>query len=279
MRSQRSRLRGESYGREKSCLMPTFVVPGAELAVELSDEGGHPVVQLHGLTSSRARDRVLNLDLGRGLSGTRLLRYDARGHGRSTGRKVPQDYRWESLADDLLRLLDTWFPGERVHGVGPSMGTATLLHAAAREPDRFIGLTLMVPATAWQTRPAQAANYRVAAEIIETQGVGAFIASAREATPPPATAGAPETFPDVPDALLPSLFRGAALSDLPAREALTRIDVPATILAWTGDAAHPLSTAESLAALLPQSTLTVAHTPADVETWPQILSHDVARRG
>ena len=59
--------------------MATFAVPGAELAVSLSDEGGHPVVQLHGLTSSRARDRLLNLDLGRGLSGTRLLRYDARG--------------------------------------------------------------------------------------------------------------------------------------------------------------------------------------------------------
>lgn len=138
--------------------MPTFEVPGAELAVALSDEGGHPVVQLHGLTSSRAHDRVLNLDLGRGLSGTRLLRYDARGHGESTGRKVPEDYQWQSLADDLLRLLDHWFPGERVHGVGPSMGTGTLLHAASREPDRFSGLTLMVPPTAWETRPLQAAN-------------------------------------------------------------------------------------------------------------------------
>ncbi|MEZ0053974.1 3-oxoadipate enol-lactonase [Mycobacterium sp. MAA66] len=259
--------------------MPTFVVPGAELAVELSDEGGHPVVQLHGLTSSRARDRVLNLDLGRGLSGTRLLRYDARGHGKSTGRKVPEDYRWECLAEDLLQLLDHWFPGERVHGVGPSMGTGTLLHAAAREPDRFAGLTLMVPATAWETRPAQAANYQIAAALIETEGVGAFVASARGANPPPATVGAPETVPDVADALLPSLFRGAALSDLPAREALSRIDVPTTILAWIGDLAHPLSTAESLAALMPQSTLTVAHTPADVATWPMILSQDVARRG
>ncbi|EPQ72350.1 Beta-ketoadipate enol-lactone hydrolase [Mycobacterium marinum str. Europe] len=279
MLSQRGRLRDESADREKSRAMSTFVVPGAELAVELSDEGGHPVVQLHGLTSSRARDRVLNLDLGRGLSGTRLLRYDARGHGKSTGRKVPQDYRWERLAEDLLRLLDKWFPGEQVHGVGPSMGTGTLLHAAAREPDRFAGLTLMVPATAWHTRPAQAANYRVAAEIIETEGVGAFIAWGRAATPPPATVGAPETVPDVADALLPSLFRGAALSDLPTSEALARIDVPTTILAWINDPAHPLSTAESLAALLPQSTLIVAHTPADVETWPQILSKDVARRG
>lgn len=258
--------------------MPTFVVPGAELAVELSDEGGHPVVQLHGLTSSRARDRVLNLDLGRGLSGTRLLRYDARGHGKSTGRKVPEDYRWERLAEDLLRLLDRWFPGESVHGVGPSMGTGTLLHAAAREPDRFAGLTLMVPATAWETRVAQAAHYQAAATLIETEGVGAFIASARGTTPP-ATVGAPETVPDVADALLPSLFRGAALSDLPPREALAGIDVPTTILAWIDDPAHPLSTAESLHALLPKSTLTVAHTPADVETWPTVLSEDVARRG
>ena len=153
--------------------MPTFEVPGAELAVSLSDEGGHPVVQLHGLTSSRARDRVLNLDLGRGLSGTRLLRYDARGHGRSTGRKVPEDYRWHNLAEDLLRLLDHWFPGERVHGVGPSMGAATLLHAASLEPDRFTGLTLMVPPTAWDTRPDQAANYRAAAALIESDGVEA----------------------------------------------------------------------------------------------------------
>ena len=259
--------------------MPTFEVPGAELAVVLSDEGGHPVVQLHGLTSSRARDRVLNLDLGRGLSGTRLLRYDARGHGRSTGRMAPEDYQWQRLADDLLRLLDYWFPGEAVHGVGPSMGTGTLLHAASREPERFTGLTLMVPPTAWETRRAQAASYRAAAALIESAGVEAFLAATRGATPPPATIGAPETVPDVADVLLPSLFRGAALSDLPAPEAIARIDVPTTILAWVDDPGHPLSTSESLTALLPQAKLTVARNPGDVETWPSILRQDVARQG
>lgn len=258
--------------------MPTFEVAGAELAVAMSDEGGHPVVQLHGLTSSRARDRVLNLDLGRGLSGTRLLRYDARGHGRSTGRKVPEDYHWRNLADDLLGLLDHWFPGERVHGVGPSMGTATLLHAASIEPDRFTGLTLMVPPTAWETRPDQAVIYQAAAALIESEGVESFLAATRGSIPPPATVGTPETWPDVADALLPSLLRGAALSDLPAPEAVARIDVPTTILAWVGDPGHPLSTAESLAALLPQANLTVAHVPGDVDTWPEILSQDVHRR-
>ena len=47
--------------------MSRHAVDGADIAAELSDEGGRAVVQLHGLTSSRARDRVLHLDLGVGL--------------------------------------------------------------------------------------------------------------------------------------------------------------------------------------------------------------------
>ncbi|ADG76860.1 alpha/beta fold hydrolase [Tsukamurella paurometabola] len=257
--------------------MPRFDVPGAALDTELSDEGGHPVVQLHGLTSSRARDRVLDLDLGRGLSGTRLLRYDARGHGRSTGRTVPEDYRWPALADDLLRLLDACFPGERVHGVGPSMGTGTLLHAAVRDPGRFSGLTLMVPPTAWATRPAKAAEYRIAADAIEERGLSEFLSAAEDVVSPPATNGAPATLPEVTERLLPSVFRGAALSDLPEREALAAIEVPVTLLAWIDDPAHPVSTAETLAELLPRATLTVARTPADVALWPTVLRDDVAR--
>lgn len=259
--------------------MSTFAVPGAELALELSDEGGHPVVQLHGLTSSRSRDRVLDLDLGRGLSGTRLLRYDARGHGRSTGRAEPADYEWPRLADDLLRLLDRYFPGEQVHGVGPSMGTATLLHAAVREPDRFSSLTLLVPPTAWATRVAKGDDYRAAAQVIEQQGLEVFLEAGRLAPVPPATEGLPETQPDVDASLLPALFRGAGASDLPPADAIGRIAAPTTILAWVDDPAHPLSTAEALADLLPSATLEVAATRADLETWPAILAADVAHHG
>ncbi|WAC65443.1 alpha/beta hydrolase [Agrococcus sp. SL85] len=278
-----------------------FEVPGAALAWELSDEGGHPVVQLHGLTSSRARDRLLDLDLGRGLSGTRLLRYDARGHGRSSGRAVPEDYRWEVLADDLLRILDDRFPGEQVHGVGPSMGTGTLLHAAVREPERFSGLTLLVPPTAWETRRARGAEYRREAELLEAgamgpgavemvetasipvvgaapAGAGTDDTAATVAPVPPATAGLPETLPDVAPGILPSLLRGAALSDLPSREAVAAIEVPTRILAWIDDPAHPVSTAEALHGLIGGSTLQVARTPADVQAWPGLLMADVPRR-
>ncbi|MCF8606433.1 alpha/beta hydrolase [Gordonia sp. HY442] len=257
--------------------MQAFDVPGARIATEFSDEGGRPVVQLHGLTSSRSRDRVLGLDLGRGLSGTRLLRYDARGHGESTGRTEPDDYLWAALAEDLLRLLDHWFPGERVHGVGPSMGTGTLLHAAVREPERFSGLTLLVPATAWATRVAKADEYRRAAALIEGDGIGAFIATSADAQDPPASAGAPPTLPAVSEALLPSVLRGAALSDLPALAEIAALTVPTTVLAWTDDPAHPLSTAQTLVETLPDASLTVAQTPADLERWPSILHDDVAQ--
>lgn len=257
--------------------MPKFSVPGAILDLEISDEGGHPVVQLHGLTSSRARDRLLHMDLGRGLSGTRLLRYDARGHGRSSGRPVPEDYRWATLAEDLLLLLDEYFPGEAVHGVGPSMGVGTMLHAAVADPGRFSGFTLLLPPTAWRTRHAKAGDYLLAADVIEHEGVESFIAAGLDVPPPPATIGRPVTRPDVTDALLPSLFRGAALSDLPPREEVAKVSVPSTILAWIDDPSHPVSTAEELHELLPQSTLGIARTLEDVDTWPGVLSDDVAR--
>ena len=85
--------------------------------------------------------------------------------------------------------------------------------------------------------------------------------------------------PDVRTDLLPWVFRGAARSDLPDRKALRSIDLPTTILAWTDDPAHPLSTAETLLDLLPRATLQVASTRAEVHLWPAVLMADVERTG
>lgn len=258
--------------------MHRFEVPGARIAWAYSDESGPPVVQLHGLTSSRSRDRVLDLDLGRGLSGTRLLRYDARGHGHSSGRPVADDYRWQTLADDLLRLLDLWFPEEKVHGVGPSMGAGTLLHAAVREPDRFSGFTLLLPPTAWETRAARAGEYLALADLVEGHGIDALVEAGEGTAPPPASVGDPDGVPHVGEDLLPSVYRGAALSDLPDPEQIAALTLPTTVLAWTDDPAHPVATAEALVSLMPNATLQVASEPADVRRWPAVLAADVAHQ-
>jgi 3-oxoadipate enol-lactonase len=255
--------------------VPTLDVTGATLDYEVHGDAGPLVVQLHGLTSSRERDAQLGLDLPRALRDHRVMRYDARGHGNSTGSKDPDDYAWDHLADDLLALLDHAAPGEQVHGVGTSMGSATLLHAALRDPTRFASLTLVVPPTAWETRRAQARTYLVNADLVEREGIGAFVELGLAAPVVPALAEAPHTEPMVEEALLPTVLRGAASTDMPTPESLQSIEVPTLVLAWGDDPTHPVSTAALLHELLPGSRLVVARTPYGVMAWPGLFADHV----
>lgn len=260
--------------------MPVLRRRDAALDFDLRGDTGPAVVQLHGLTSSRAREDLIAVDLVGELTGCRVLRYDARGHGRSTGPRDAAAYAWPRLADDLLALLDHVFPGEPVHGVGSSMGSGTLLHAAPTDPARFAGLTLCIPPTVWETRVAQGAAYEDCAVVVETQGVDALVEAGRAAPHPPAERpDKPVTWPDVAIDLLPTVFRGAALTDLPDRSVLAGLDVPALILAWIEDPAHPVSTSEQLHDLLPRSELVVARTHPDVRLWPGMVAEHVRRDG
>lgn len=258
--------------------MARLAVGDVALDYDISGSSGPLVVQLHGLTSSRAQDAQLGLDLGRALRGHRVLRYDARGHGESTGDDDPRSYRWTNLARDLLALLDHVAPGEAVHAVGPSMGTGTLLHAAKRHPERFASLTLAVPPTAWTTRPLQQRVYRVNAARIEREGLAAFLASATAAVPP-ALADAPTTAPSVAEGLLPTVLRGAASTDFPSEKTVSRITTPSLILAWTADPAHPVTTAKRLKKLLPDARLVLARTPYGIMAWPGLFAEHVATTG
>lgn len=248
---------------------------GATLRYDVVGESGPLVVQLHGLTSSRDRDAQLGLDLGRALRGHRILRFDARAHGGSTGTLRESDYGWDSLARDLLKLLDQVAPGESVHGVGPSMGAGTLLHAAVRDPDRFRSLTLVTPPTAWKTRRMQGEVYRANADIVERAGIAALLELGHTAPVPPALADAPVTDLTVTADLLPTVLRGAAATDLPAKREIRRIEAPTLILAWTGDRTHPLKTARRLEALIPRSRLVIARSPYGVMAWPGLFAEHV----
>lgn len=265
--------------------MPRFEVvdrsSGETVSLGYDDVGaGPPVVRLHGLTSSRARERLLGPDHLAGLSDHRVIRYDARGHGRSTGPRDPDAYAWPRLAEDLLALLDHLVPDEPVHGVGTSMGAGTLLHAAVRRPGRFSGLSLLTPPTAWATRAAQRVAYVDSAEQIERSGVASWCAVTRELPLPPAVRpDRPVTMPDVADSLLPTVLRGAARTDLPTPEQLATLELPTLLLAWIDDPSHPLSTAETLHRALPSSRLVVARTPADVETWSRRIADHVVAAG
>ncbi|AGP31810.1 alpha/beta hydrolase [Corynebacterium terpenotabidum] len=245
---------------------------------------GIPVIQLHGLTSSRARDVVLHLDLTAGQDHLRVLRYDARGHGHSLGARIPALYHWSSLARDMGRMMhffdETGVDGVEytppVAAVGQSMGAATILTAAAADPatarERFSCLVLGIPPTAWELRGNRAAIYEADAQFVEEHGLAAFAETTRaEPVPPTRGADVPFTWPDIDQSLLPSVYRGAAGNDLPPRQRIAELgktDIPVFILGWVEDKGHPLEVLHELSELIPSAQTTIAHTPEDVATWP-----------
>lgn len=258
--------------------MPVLHRRDADIDFDVRGDSGPVVVQLHGLTSSRARENLIAVDLMGELDGCRVLRYDARGHGRSTGPDDVTAYGWPTLAEDLVALAEHVFPGEQVHGVGSSMGSGTLLHAAPLAPHLFSGLSLCIPPTVWETRVAQRAAYEECARVVETEGVDALVEAGRLTPPPPAERpDKPVTWPDVATDLLPTVFRGAALTDLPDPAVVAGIEVPTLLLAWIEDGAHPVSTSERLLDLLPHATLDLARTHEDVRRWPGLVSAHVRR--
>lgn len=251
----------------------------AGLARDVRGEG-LPVVQLHGLSSSRRREDLTGSDLTAGQPGLEVLRYDARGHGASPGSADPGDYTWPALARDLRGQLDEVFGDRPVHGVGRSMGTATLLTAAVEQPWRFASLTLAIPPTAWEWRREQGRIYELGARQVERWGVARWSElTLQPPTSPAIDPDGPVTIPDVTDDWLPAAFRGAAVTDLPAREAVSRLSMPVLLLAWPKDASHPLEVARDLAGLLPDVRLEVAHSPAEVARWPGMVGDFIRGTG
>jgi 3-oxoadipate enol-lactonase len=237
-----------------------------------SDSGSGPIViSAHGLTSSRANEQRTGLSDYSTLAdaGFRVISYDARGHGESSGGANPAEYTWRSLAADFLAIAEHFSPGEPVIAIGLSMGTGTIAHAVIERPDRFSRLVLSAPPTAWETRAGQTAMYSMMADTVETSTPEVLAELLTNAPPAPIFADV-EGFPPPPDvsaALLPSVFRGAGMSDLPSLEELAGIAIPTLILAWATDPGHPVSTAEKLVETIPDSELRIAKTSADIAGW------------
>ncbi|MEM9561787.1 MAG: alpha/beta hydrolase [Actinomycetota bacterium] len=258
-------------------------VRGAELEHERRGSGP-TLLWGHGLTSSRADERTppALIDWDRAAESLDVIRYDARGHGRSGYTSDPAGYGWDALALDQLALADHLDLGRVVVG-GASMGAGTALHVAVRAPERVAALVLVIPPTAWGNRREQVSSYERMAELIDGGRLDAVLAAGRLVAPPDPFVDldgwhdrAAERLQAFEPARLAGLFRGAATADLPPPEAVAAIDVPALILAWTGDPGHPIATADRLAELLPLAEVHRASTRDEFATWTDRLLGFVA---
>jgi pimeloyl-ACP methyl ester carboxylesterase len=146
---------------------------GVALAGEEAGEGT-PVVLLHGLTATRRYVVMGSRALERG--GHRVVSYDARGHGRSGPARAPEDYGYETLAADLLAVLDARGI-ERAVLAGASMGAHTIVRLALDHGDRVAGLVLITPAYTPAGEHDDLARWDALADGLRDGGVEGFVAA------------------------------------------------------------------------------------------------------
>jgi pimeloyl-ACP methyl ester carboxylesterase len=252
-----------------------MLVRGVELNVrERGADSSEALLWGHGLMGSMAQEDAAGMLPWEGLDDAfRVVRWDARGHGRSDSTHDPEDYRWTELAADLWALADQLGIERAVVG-GVSMGAATALHAAVAEPSRMRGLVLMAPPTAWGSRARQARFYRGMARVVGAIGLGPISRLGDLAARAVSNEGLAAIQRTVTqnmrraDARSVQLtLRGAALSDLPDLDRVATLDAPTLILAWKQDPSHPLSTSEALVERMPNASLHVAEDIDDIRSW------------
>lgn len=281
--------------------MPAILPPLDSIEVSGSSRGtlaacasgsGPSVLWGHSLLGSMAQEDAIDwMDWPKMEALANLVRYDARGHGRSTTTRHAEDYCWPKMAHNMWQIAD-YYGLERTILGGASMGCATALHAASQQPDRVQGLLLVIPPTAGEERRAIARNYRRAASFLSLSagvplkllrwlplpaGNGDFMRTMRRETV--------RLLATANHKGIAAALRGAALSDLPTPDQLRQLTMPALILAWRDDAVHPLSTAHLLAATLPHAELIIAedandpwHWGAELRRFVQTQSGDPARK-
>ena len=211
-----------------------------------------------------------------------IVRYDARGHGLSAWIDDPAAQTWDQLGLDMVEVASSVGAKSFVAG-GASMGCATAIHAALAAPDRVDALILVIPPTAWETREAQAGLYRAGSELLEQRGLDAYLDAVKRAPESPFPAR------EMPEAKglriermrhmggLPTVLRASSQSNLPPLEAIATLAMPALVLTWAEDPVHPLETAHRLVEALPDATLHVARTRADVVEWASVVGGFLGR--
>lgn len=263
--------------------MATLTVRGC--ALEYDRRGaGRDLIWGHGLTSSMASEDDRGwIDWDRIRGARRVVRYDARGHGTSESTAEPDGYSWANLARDQLALADALGIDAYV-AAGASMGCATALHAAVQQPERVEGLVLLIPPTAWTMRTAQTRTYEVMADLVEERDHETILRGAAANPPPDPLIDDPSGVTDFEQLLtstdpvrLARVFRGAATADLPEPAELAAIEVPTLILAWTGDAGHPVQTAARLQELIPSTEIVLAVTADGMAAWTERIERFLAQ--
>jgi len=209
----------------------------------------------------------------------RVIRYDARGHGRSP--VPPGPYALDDLVDDAVALLDR-LGITRTHVVGLSLGGMMALRLAAREPHR-VGRTVVLctaahlgPAEAWAQRAALVRGEGTAA-VADAVVAKWFTTVFRERSP-----GVVDTMREMIGSTPPEGYAACcqAIETMDLRGDLGRVRSPLLAVAGADDPATPPEHLSAIADSVPSGRLVVLPVAAHLANVEQpdavnelLLSH------
>ena len=208
----------------------------------------------------------------------RVLRYDTRGHGRSS--TPPGPYSIAMLADDAAGLLDALGIGS-AHFVGLSMGGMVGQQLAARHPDRVHSLALCD--TASEMPPREMWEQRLAAA--RSQGVpGLADSTLQRWFTEPFLRRAPGEVEKVRRMILSTGAEGymacaAAIRDMAQTTMLLSITAPTLVLTGRQDPATTLAHATVLHRVIAGSRLVIVEDAAHLSNIEQPEAFNAALRG
>ncbi|MDT9692748.1 alpha/beta hydrolase [Streptomyces sp. P9(2023)] len=231
--------------------METMVpVDGGELWADDTGGDGPPMVLVHpGVGDSTIWDPVLPaLD-----SRHRVIRYDARGYGRSPAPDVAY-----SPAADLRAVLDH-FGLARAVLVASSMGGAASIALTLNDPERVAGLALLVPGVTGYDSLADTELYQDIGKLAKTGDMEGIVRLGLSRWGQ-AAGGTPETDPVAADhlrAVLPAWFANIAhqQTDPPAFDRLGEIAAPTVLALGELDRPEVVRCNEEMAERIPRCRL------------------------
>jgi 3-oxoadipate enol-lactonase len=208
-----------------------IAVDGGDVWADDSGGSGPPLVLLHpGIGDSRIWEPVLPALA----ASYRVIRYDARGYGRSPAPRVTF-----SLLADLAAVID-WYRLDRVAMVGCSQGGGSALGLALQQPARVSALVLLcpgVPGFPWPEEPEEQveldAEYERALDAGDVDALAGLLQRVWAAAGP-----TPAVMEQLRSAARAEISSGdMEQQDPPVFDRLGEISVPTSLL--VGDADYP----------------------------------------
>ncbi|MGW6024683.1 alpha/beta fold hydrolase [Streptomyces sp. NPDC055099] len=221
-----------------------LMVPVKDGEVWAQDSGGEgmPLVLLHpGVADSRVWDGIVP----RLAEGRRVIRYDARGYGRSPAPTAPF-----SLVEDLSAVLDH-FDVARAFLAASSMGGTTAIGLALADPARVAGLALLVPGITGNPDFVMEEFTAEVGRLAEAGDMDGIVTLVRRTS---AAAGAgDDPAAALIKAVIPTWFavHPHHVPDPPAFERLGELDVPCVLALGERDDPEVVRCNEQMAARIP----------------------------